>query len=74
MPPGLAKRKTLPPGLAKRDRLPEDVAYVVLPVELERQLPPLPAPDYIRVRVGTDFLILNKKTRVVIDIAKGLGG
>lgn len=73
LPPGLAKRDSLPPGLAKHDRLPDDVKYEPLPRDLERQLPPLPSRDYVRVRVGTDLLILNKKTHVVLDVAKGLG-
>lgn len=74
LPPGLAKRRSLPPGLARNDRLPEDVAYEPLPRELERRLPPLPSPDYVRIRIGTDFLILNKRTHLIVDIAKGLGG
>ncbi len=74
LPPGLAMRHSLPPGLARNDRLPEDVQYEPLPRDLERRLPPLPSRDYIRVRVGTDLLILNKKTRVVIDMVQGLGG
>ena len=71
-PPGLAKRKSLPPGLARNDRLPNDIEYEPLPRDLERQLPRLPSRDYVRVRVGTDLLILNKKTRVVLDVAQGL--
>lgn len=74
LPPGLAMRHGLPPGLARNDRLPEDVEYKPLPRDLEQRLPPLPSRDYIRVRVGTDLPILNKKTRVVIDVAQGLGG
>lgn len=74
LPPGLAMRKHLPPGLARNDRLPDDVAYEPLPRELERRLPPLPSTDYIRIRVGTDFLILNKRTHLIVDIAKDLGG
>jgi len=72
LPPGLAMRKSLPPGLAKNDRLPNDIEYEPLPRDLERQLPRLPSKDYVRVRVGTDLLILNKKTRVVLDVAQGL--
>ena len=72
LPPGLAKRKSLPPGLARNDRLPNDIEYEPLPRDLERQLPRLPSRDYVRVRVGTDLLILNKKTRVVLDVAQGL--
>lgn len=74
LPPGLAKRRHLPPGLSRGDRLPEDVAYEPLPPDLERRLPPLPSPDYIRIRIGTDFLILNKRTHLIIDITQGLGG
>ncbi|MBI3778637.1 MAG: hypothetical protein HY274_06970 [Gammaproteobacteria bacterium] len=73
LPPGLAMRKSLPPGLARNDRLPNDIEYEPLPRDLERQLPRLPSRDYVRVRVGTDLLILNKKTRVVLDVAQGLG-
>jgi hypothetical protein len=73
LPPGLAKRDSLPPGLARHDRLPDDVRYEPLPRDLDRQLPPLPSKDYVRVIVGTDLLILNRKTRVVLDVAKGLG-
>lgn len=71
-PPGLAKKGGLPPGLAKRQRLPKDVEYEVLPSELEAKLPPLPSSNYVRVRVGQDFAILDKKTRVVFDVAVGL--
>jgi hypothetical protein len=70
-PPGLAKKGGLPPGLVKRQRLPESVSYELLPRQLEARLPALPA-DYIRVRVGDDFAIMNKKTRVVFDMAIGL--
>ncbi len=72
VPPGLAKKGGLPPGLAKRQRLPDDVQYELLPRELEAKLPPLPSPNYVRVRVGQDFAILDKNTRVVMDIAVGL--
>lgn len=71
-PPGLAKKGGLPPGIAKRQRLPDDVAYEPLPRELEAKLPPLPSPNYVRVRVGQDFAILDKRTGVVFDIAVGL--
>jgi hypothetical protein len=74
VPPGLAKHGGLPPGLAKRDRLPMEVETEVLPRELERRLSPLPSGDYVRVRVGTDFAIMDKKTRVVLDVARDLGG
>lgn len=72
IPPGLAKKGGLPPGLAKRQRLPDNVEYEVLPRALEAKLPPLPSPNYVRVRVGQDFAILDKRTRVVLDMAIGL--
>jgi hypothetical protein len=73
VPPGLGKKGGLPPGIAKRDRLPAEVVTEVLPPELERQLAPLPSPNYVRVKVGQDLVIMNKQTRVVLDIAVGLG-
>jgi hypothetical protein len=72
VPPGLAKKGGLPPGLAKRQRLPDDVHYEMLPPALEAKLPPLPSPNYVRVKVGQDFAILDKKTRVIFDVAVGL--
>lgn len=71
-PPGLAKKGGLPPGLAKKQRLPDDVQYELLPRELEARLPPLPSANYVRVRVGQDFAIMDKKSRVVFDMAVGL--
>lgn len=72
-PPGLAKHGGLPPGIAKRDRLPREVVTEALPPELERRLSPLPSPNYVRVRVGQDLVIMDRQTRVVLDIAFGLG-
>lgn len=64
LPPGLQKQLmrngTLPPGLQKRCQ--------PFPVELERRLPPLP-PDYARVSIGANILIVNRKTNVIADIA-----
>jgi hypothetical protein len=74
VPPGLAKHGGLPPGIAKRDRLPPEVVTEPLPPELERHLSPLPSPNYVRVKVGQDLVIMDKRTRVVLDIAFGLGG
>ena len=73
VPPGLAKKGGLPPGIAKRDRLPAEVVTESLPPELEKKLAPLPSPNYVRVRVGQDLVIMDKQTRVVLDIAFGLG-
>lgn len=64
LPPGLekqlARNGTLPPGLQKRCQ--------PFPVELERRLPPLP-PDYSRVTIGANILIVNRKTNVIADVA-----
>lgn len=74
LPPGLAKRGgNLPPGLQKhleRDgTLPPGLQKRVqpFPVELERRLPPLP-PDYRRVTLGVDILIVNRRTQRILDI------
>jgi len=76
LPPGLAKRGgnlppglerqlerngTLPPGLQKR--------LEPCPVELERQLPALPA-EYRRGVIGAHIVIFNRNTNVIVDILK----
>lgn len=68
LPPGLAKRHgELPPGLAKRQKLPPGLQYEPLPHDLDRKLAPLPS-TYIRVRVGQDIVLIDRKTRVVLDV------
>ena len=68
VPPGLAKRGgNLPPGLAKRDRLPPGLQGRGLPYALESRLSPLPD-GYVRVKVGTDLVLMDRNTRVVFDI------
>ena len=68
MPPGLAKRGgNLPPGLAKRDVLPPGLQGRALPADLEAQLTPLPD-AYVRVRIGGDVVLLDRKTRIVLDV------
>jgi hypothetical protein len=76
LPPGLAKRGgDLPPGLQKHlernGTLPPGLQKRIepCPVELERQLPPLPA-DYRRAVIGAHIVILNKNTNVIVDIMK----
>jgi hypothetical protein len=74
LPPGLAKRNgALPPGLAKRNALPPGLTTDPLPVELERRLTPLPA-AYVRVRVGHDIVLMDRRTRVVFDVIYGVAG
>jgi hypothetical protein len=76
LPPGLAKRGgNLPPGLEKHlernGTLPPGLQKRLepCPVELERQLPPLPA-DYRRAVIGAHIVILSKNTNVIVDIMK----
>ena len=65
MPPGLEKQLerngTLPPGLQKR--------IEPCPLELERQLPPLPA-EYRRGVIGAHIVIFNRNTNVIVDVLK----
>ncbi len=71
LPPGLAKRHgDLPPGLAKRQKLPPGLQYEPLPRDLDRRLAPLPS-SYIRVRVGQDIVLMDGRTRVVLDVIYG---
>ena len=67
LPPGLARKGKLPNGLAKRDRLPPGLRLRSLPVDLDFHLTKLPK-EYVRVIVGDDVVIMNRNTRVVIDI------
>ena len=75
MPPGLAKRDRLPPGLEKqlheRGKLPPGLEGRSLPDDLERKLSRVPE-GYMRVVVGGDIVLMNKKTRVVVDIIKDI--
>lgn len=71
LPPGLAKRDRLPPGLAKRDRLPPGLSGESLPRTLERQLSPLPS-GVVRVRIGTDLVLMDERSRVVLDVMKDI--
>jgi hypothetical protein len=71
-PPGLAKRGgRLPHGLAKRDTLPRGLQERGLPADLQRQLRPLPS-GYVRVIVGNDIVLMNRDTRVVMDIYRDI--
>ena len=71
MPPGLAKKKHLPPGLQKQlvrnGTLPPGLQGRGLPMDLERHMHRLPD-DYIRVIVGSDIVLMNKRTRVIFDV------
>jgi hypothetical protein len=77
LPPGLAKREKPPPGLQKQlqrnGTLPPGLEKKTepLPRELEARLKQLP-PDYIRVTVGTDVIILDKTTQKILDIIRDI--
>ena len=76
LPPGLAKKSRLPPGLRKQlyrhGELPPGLQGRALPAELERRLSRLPE-GYVRIRVGTDVVLMDRRTRVVLDIIRDLG-
>ena len=76
LPPGLAKRRQLPPGLSKqlatRGTLPPGLSGDRLPTELERRLSRLPD-GYVRIRIATDVLLLDAKTRVILDMVRDVG-
>ncbi|QKI88227.1 hypothetical protein [Thiomicrorhabdus xiamenensis] len=66
------RQKPIPPGHYKRPYnlhkpLPHNVRYQRLPRDLERHLPP-PPNDMIRIRIGSDILLMHRKTRVIYDI------
>ena len=71
LPPGLAKKNESHPGLRKHiekyRELPPGIEGKKLPLELEKTLSHLP-PDYIRVQVGGDFLLMHERTRYVLDV------
>lgn len=65
VPPGHYKRRGRP--FQRHQPLPGHMHYQPLPYELERRLPRLPA-NYIRIRIGDDFAIMNTRTRVIYDV------
>ena len=78
LPPGLAKRGgNLPPGLekhlARNGQLPPGLQKRLepLPVELNRQLPPLPE-YWERVIVERDVILLDRRTNRILDIIENV--
>lgn len=75
LPPGLAKKDRLPPGHAWRARpnqtIHDEARWRYLPYELEQRLTRLP-PEYVRVVIGTDVVLMNVRTRVVVDVLEGV--
>ncbi|PYU08490.1 MAG: hypothetical protein DMG34_01710 [Acidobacteria bacterium] len=76
LPPGLAKRNgNLPPGLEKQlernGTLPPGLQKKLAPcpVEITRQLPPLP-PEYQRSVIGAHIVVFNRSTNIIVDVMK----
>lgn len=68
-PPG--HRKHHSPRYQRHQTLPHGVPYSHLPSHLESRLPRLP-PDYIRIVIGEEIMIMNTRTRVIYDVIFGL--
>jgi len=66
-----AKSKKAPSGLARRDTLPPGLQGRLLPRELESRLVVLPE-TFVRIVVGRDIVLMNRDTRVVLDILHGV--
>ena len=73
LPPVFANATPLPPGIAKKiargGTMPPGIAKKVMPDALLTQLPPRPGQRWLVV--GTDLLVLDIATNVIVDILKG---
>ncbi|WP_260292957.1 RcnB family protein [Sedimenticola hydrogenitrophicus] len=73
LPPGLARRDRLPPGLEQQlernGHLPPGLEKRELPEGLERLLPPR-RPEYRRVVVDNDVLLIEVATGLILDILR----
>lgn len=65
------QRRTVGEKLERGERIPADIERRALPAELERRLTPLPA-LYRRAIIGADVVLFNRRTRVVVDIVRGI--
>lgn len=76
LPSGLAKRDQLPPGLRKqlvrRGTLPPGLQSQRLPYDLDRHLSRLPE-GYARIRIASDVLLIDERTRVIFDVITDVG-
>jgi hypothetical protein len=76
LPPGLSKKGNLPPGLQKQlkrnGKLPPGLAKRSLPYDLEERLSPIPR-GYVRLKVGTNIVLMNEGTEVIVDIIHDIG-
>ncbi|MGD1877302.1 MAG: anti-virulence regulator CigR family protein [Kiloniellaceae bacterium] len=70
--PDAVKVKELPPGIRKKlargGAMPPGIAKQVLPDGLHRQLPPRDGQHY--EIIGTDVVLVETATRVIVDILK----
>jgi hypothetical protein len=80
LPPGLAKRNgNLPPGLQKQlqrnGQLPPGLQkrMTVFPTDLETRLPRLPE-NCVRGIIGSQAIIYNKRSGLVLDVMAVFGG
>ena len=73
LPAGLATAKPLPPGIAKKlargGSLPPGIAKRYFPSELIAELPP--RPGYGWVVAGTDIVLIELASNLVVDILRG---
>jgi hypothetical protein len=65
---GAKTRREAPPVLI-RERVPQGVATRPLPDALDHQLPPLP-PGYSRLILGRDVVLVDRRTRTILDIMR----
>lgn len=80
LPPGLAKRGgNLPPGLQKQlqrnGKLPPGLQKRLepIPVDLERQLPAIPE-IWVRVILGGNILLLDRRSNLILDLIENVAG
>jgi hypothetical protein len=68
--PGFAQAQPLPPGIAKKiargGTMPPGIAKRYFPNDLMARLPPRPGQQWIVA--GTDILLVNSATQLVVDI------
>lgn len=65
------KRESLPSGFSPQDRLPASIHGQPLPRTLESRLTVLPD-AYTRLQVGQDVLLMERESRVVLDLLRGV--
>lgn len=76
LPPGLAKKGKLTPGhrkrLMRKGHLPPGIEGRSLPHNLASRLAPLPE-GYMRLRVGGDVVLMDQRTRLIVDLISDIG-